>query len=291
MLRDYLKLHFVVFLWGTTAVMAKLITIPATEMLFHRTWMAAAGLFVLALITRTVLKYTLKDLLSMLGIGLIVGLHWVAFFVGGQISTASLSLVGFATCSLWAALLEPLVNRQPVKALEIFLGLAVMAGLYIIFRSEFHFMTGFLLSILSGLLAAVFGIMNSKLVKRISSVAIAFYEMTGAFLFVVLILPLYQAYYAAGGELQMIPAPADWVYLLILSLLCSVFAFTMSVDLMNRLSVFTVQLTLNLEPVYGIILAVILLGEGSVMGTSFYVGTSVILVAVLLYPWLKKRFT
>ncbi|MBM3178274.1 MAG: DMT family transporter [Bacteroidetes bacterium] len=291
MLRDYLKLHFVVFLWGTTAVMAKLITIPATEMLFHRTWMAAAGLFVLALISGTVLKYTWKDLLSMLGIGLIVGLHWVAFFVGGQISTASLSLVGFATCSLWAALLEPLVNRQPVRALEVFLGLVVMAGLYIIFRSEFHFMTGFLLSILSGLLAAVFGIMNSKLVKRISSVAIAFYEMVGAFVFVVLMLPLYQAYYAEGGELQMIPAPTDWIYLLILSLLCSVFAFTMSVDLMKRLSVFTVQLTLNLEPVYGIILAVILLGEGSVMGTSFYVGTSLILVAVLLYPWLKKRLT
>lgn len=290
MLRDYLKLHFVVFLWGTTAVMAKLITIPATEMLFHRTWMAAVGLLVLALFSGTVLKYSFKDLLSMLGIGLIVGLHWVAFFVGGQISTASLSLVGFATCSLWAALLEPLVNRQPVRALEVFLGLAVMAGLYIIFRSEFHFMTGFLLSILSGLLAAVFGIMNSKLVKRISSVAIAFYEMSGAFLFVVLTLPFYQSFFAEGGKLQMIPAPSDWIYLLVLSLLCSVFAFTMSVDLMKRLSVFTVQLALNLEPVYGIILAVILLGEGSVMGASFYVGTSVILVAVLLYPWLKKRF-
>lgn len=291
MLRDYLKLHFVVFLWGTTAVMAKLITIPATEMLFHRTWMAAAGLLVLALVSRSVLKYALGDLLRMLGIGLIVGLHWVAFFVGGQISTASLSLVGFATCSLWAALLEPMVNRQPVRVLEVFLGLAVMAGLYIIFQSEFHFMTGFLLSIFSGFLAAVFSIMNSKLVKRISSVAIAFYEMSGAFLFVVIILPLYQLYYAEGGKLQMVPAPTDWIYLLVLSLFCSVFAFTMSVDLMKRLSVFTVQLALNLEPIYGIILAVILLGEGSVMGATFYVGTAVILIAVLIYPWLKNRFT
>ena len=139
-LSDYLKLHVLVFLWGTTAVMAKLITIPATEMLFYRTLFAAAGLLVVALVAGTAVKASFNDTLKMLGIGLVVGLHWIAFFVGGQISTASLSLVGFATCSLWAAVLEPLTQGRAVRPLEIFLGILVMAGLYVILHLNSDFM-------------------------------------------------------------------------------------------------------------------------------------------------------
>ena len=287
---DYLKLHIVVFLWGTTSVMAKLVSMPATEMLVYRTFLAAAGLLAVAAVWRVSLRVSAADVFRLLGIGMVVGLHWAAFFVGGQYSTASLSLVGFATCSLWAAILEPLVNRQPIRPLEIFLGLAVLAGLYLIFRFEFHYWVGFLLSVLSGLLAAVFSILNFRLVRRIPSVTIAFYEMAGAFLFMVLMLPLYKITFARNGVLDLSPEPTDWIYLAILSLLCSVFAFTMSVNLLKKVSVFTVQLLLNLEPVYGIMLAVMVLGEHRMMGPGFFAGTAIILAAVLSYPLLKKRF-
>jgi len=288
-LKDYLNLHLLVFLWGTTAVMAKLITIPATEMLFYRTLLAALGLLAVAFISGTTVKASMTDILKMLGIGFVVGLHWIAFFVGGQISTASLSLVGFATCSLWAAVLEPLTQGKSIRPLEIFLGIMVMTGLYIILHFEFRFYSGMFLSVLSGFLAALFSVMNFHMVRRLPSVTIAFYEMAGAFLLIACFLPFYRDYFA-GGKLQLVPAPMDWVYLLILSMVCSVFAFTQSVSLMKRISVFTLQLTLNLEPVYGILLAIFLLGEDRFMGPSFYVGTGIIMIAVFSYPALKRKF-
>lgn len=288
---DYLKLHVVVFLWGTTSVMAKLVSMPATEMLAFRTLLAALGLLVVALWTKSQLRHSMSDTLRMLGIGMIVGLHWVAFFVGGQLSTASHSLVGFATCSLWAAVLEPISKGQRVRLLEIILGLVVLAGIVLIFKLEFHYWQGFLLSVFSGLLAAVFAIMNAQLVNRIPSTTIAFYEMTGAFLFVLALLPIYQQTYSITGTLDLIPEPMDWLWLFILSMFCSVFAFTMSVHLLKKLSVFTVQLLLNLEPIYGIVLAILVLRENNLMGTGFVAGTLLILSAVLSYPWLKSRFS
>ncbi|MFZ9982433.1 MAG: DMT family transporter [Cyclobacteriaceae bacterium] len=288
-LKDYFKLHLIVFLWGTTAVMAKLISIPATEMLFYRTMLAAAGLFAVALISGTTIKASFPDVLKMLGIGFVVGLHWIAFFVGGQISTASLSLVGFATCSLWAAILEPLTQGKSIRPLEVFLGIMVMAGLYIILHFEFRFYNGLLLSIVSGFLAALFSVMNFHMVRRLPSVTIAFYEMAGAFFLIAAFLPFYRDYFA-GGNLQLLPSPMDWVYLFILSVVCSVFAFTQSISLMKKISVFTLQLTLNLEPVYGILLAILLLGEDRYMGPAFITGTGIIMIAVFSYPALKRKF-
>lgn len=287
---DYLKLHVIVFLWGTTAVMAKLITIPATEMLFYRTLLAAVGLLVVAVVSKTAIKAPVKDIFKMLGIGMVVGLHWIAFFVGGQISTASLSLVGFATCSLWAAILEPMTQGKSIRPIEIFLGILVMAGLIIILHFEFRFYLGLLMSVFSGFLAALFSVMNFHIVRRLPSVTIAMYEMSGAFLLVCFFLPFYQNYFAENGMLQMVPVAMDWFYLFILSVVCSVFAFTASVGLMKKISVFTLQLTLNLEPVYGIVLAVLLLGEDRYMGPSFFIGTGLIMLAVLSYPVLRKKF-
>ena len=288
--KDYFLLHFVVFLWGTTAVISKLVSVPATEMLFYRTMVAAGGLLVLAMVTRTSLFGSTGDVLRMLGIGVIVGIHWIAFFVAAQVTTASISLIGFATCSVWAAILEPLVNGQRIKGLELFLGALVLSGLYIIFHFEFRFYSGLLLSVFSGFLAAVFSVMNFHLVRRTSATSIAFWEMTGAFLLVTAFLPFYRDHFAADGILRMSLIPMDWVYIGFMSIVCSVFAFTVSVDLMKKVSVFTVQLTLNLEPVYGIFLAILVLNEGQYMGWSFVAGAGLIMAAVFSYPLLKKRF-
>jgi drug/metabolite transporter (DMT)-like permease len=286
---DYIKLHFIVFLWGSTAVIGKLISIPAVEMIFYRMLLASLGMIALMLIKKESFLIPAKDIVKLLLVGILVSTHWIAFFGSGQVSTASVSLVGFATASLWTAIIEPLSNRKKIQPLEIGLGIFVIAGLYIIFSFDFDFFLGLGLGILSGLLLAIFAVINSHLVRRIPSSTITLYEMIGGFLFTSACLPIYKMYWASGGELQLSPTQLDWLYISILAIVCSVYAYSLSVELMKKISVFTIQLALNLEPVYGIIMAVILLNEGKYLNTPFYIGTIIILLAVLLYPYLKNR--
>lgn len=287
--QDYLKLHLLVFLWGFTAILGKLITIPAMEMVFFRTLLAALGMGVIILILREKFRVSRSDLWKLLATGLIVALHWLSFFVSGRISNPSTSLVGFATCSLWAALIEPLARRNKIQVIEVGLGIVVLAGLYIIFSFNFQYPMGLFLGIVSGLTGALFGVINSKMVSRVSSYTITFYEMIGACLGVAFFIPVYQ-WYDASVPLNFIPTTLDWIYLAVLAFVCTVYAYAVAINLTKKLSVFFIQLTLNLEPVYGIVLALLVFGREEVMHLNFYLGTLVILLAVLAYPYLKKRF-
>ncbi len=286
---DYLKLHFIVFLWGTTAILGKLISIPAVEMVFYRALLAAIGMVVLIALTQGKFKVGAADLIKLLCVGLLVSAHWIAFFVSGQVSTASVSLVGFATTSLWTAIIEPLSNKKRIKPLEIGLGFLVIIGLSIIFHFDFEFYFGLLLGVLSGLLLAIFAVINSHLVKRLPASTITLYEMIGGFLFTAAFLPIYQMYWADDHTLQLSPSVLDWFYIAVLAFVCSVYAYSLSIELMKRISVFVIQLAMNLEPVYGIIMAVLILDEAKYLSTSFYLGTMIILMAVFCYPLLKRR--
>lgn len=283
---DYLKLHFIVLLWGSTAIFGKLISIPAVEMVFFRTLLATVGMIALILFTRGKLWIPFRDAVKLISVGLLVGAHWIAFFASGQISTASVSLVGFATASFWTAILEPISNKQKIRPLEISLGILVVVGLYIIFQFDFNFFDGLLLGILSGLLLAIFAVINSHFIKHLPAHTITLYEMGGAFLFCLLFLPVYQLFWAE--ELNLSPSKMDWVYISILAIVCTVYAYSLGIELMKRISVFVIQLTLNLEPVYGIILAVFVLDESRYLNLPFYIGTGVILLSVLIYPLIKR---
>jgi drug/metabolite transporter (DMT)-like permease len=289
-LHDYLKLHFLVFLWGFTAILGKLITIPAVEMVFMRTLIAALGMGVVIVAGMGTFKASRKDIVIATLTGFIVAIHWLTFFISGRVSNPSTSLVGFATCSLWAALLEPIVKGKKISSIEVGLGLVVVVGLYVIFSFDFQYPLGLILGILSGVTLAIFGVINSLLVQRMSSYTITFYNMSGACIAVVLFFPFYTGFFATDGQLHFDMTPADWIWILILALVCSVYAYTVGIHLLKKLSVFFVQLTLNLEPVYGIVLALLIFGESEVMSANFYVGTLIILSAVLIYPALKKRF-
>jgi drug/metabolite transporter (DMT)-like permease len=289
-LSDYLKLHFIVFLWGFTAVLGLLITVPAVEMVFYRTLLAFVGMGAVIIVLKGSVTVTPRDLTKLLLIGCIVCIHWLTFFASARVSNASVSLVGFATNSLWAALLEPWLNGRQVKKFELLLGLLVLTGLYIIFSFNFTYHLGLLLGIVSGFTAALFSVLNAKLVKRIKANTITFYEMLGAFLATALFLPVYKTTWAANGLLHLAPTATDWLYIALLAWVCSVYAYTTAIHLMKKLSVFFIQLTLNLEPVYGIIMAVIIFGEKEKMGLNFYIGTLIILSAVMAYPKLKSRF-
>ncbi len=288
---DYLKLHFIVFLWGFTGILGKLITIPAVEMVFYRTLLAAFGMGVLILLMRGTFRVSQRDFIRIILTGFIVGIHWLAFFLSARLANVSVSLVGFATGSLWTAFLEPLVKRQKIRYIEVAFGLMVLTGLYIIFSSDFGYSGGLLLGIFSGLTCAIFSIINSQLVQRVDSFTITFYEMTGACLIIVLFFPFYQEGWATGNILRLTPTGTDWIYILLLAWLCSVYGYSAAVQLTKRISVFLFQLTMNLEPVYGIIMAVMVFGETEKMNSNFYVGTLFILMSVLLYPLMKRRFT
>ncbi len=286
--RDYFKLHFIVFLWGFTAVLGKLISIPSVEMVFYRTLLAAIGMGVLMLIWRTSFSVSASDLSKLLLTSLIVAIHWITFFVSGKISNPSTSLVGFATCSFWAAFFEPIANGKKIQPLEVGLGVIVLIGLSIILAFDFQYPMGLFLGVISGMTAALFSVINSKFVHRIHSHTITFYEMVGACLTVLLFMPVYKNTWA-HGELHLIPTFQDWIYIAIMAWACSVYAYSQAITLMKKLSVFFIQLALNLEPVYGIVLALLVFGQQEVMSLTFYVGTLIIVSAVVAYPFLKKK--
>lgn len=288
--RDYAKLHFLVFLLGFTAILGKLVSIPAMEMVLYRTLLAAIGMAVVMLFLKQPFRIAQNDLVKLLLTGFVVGLHWLTFFLSGRVANVSVSLIGFATASLWTAFLEPWINRKQPKGLEIFLGCAVIAGLSVILSYDFQYKWGLALGIASGFTAALFSVINARLVTRVSAYAITLYEMTGAFITLVLFLPIQKIFFAADHALHLVPTLQDWLWIAILAWVCSVYTFTEGVNLMKRISVFLIQLTLNLEPLYGMIMAIIFFREHQQVNLNFYAGTVIILMAVLLYPILKKRF-
>ena len=288
--RDYFHLHFLVFLWGFTAVLGKLISIPSVEMVFYRTLLAAVGMGAVMWLFKKSFQISGSLLLNVLATSLIVAIHWISFFLSGKISNPSTSLVGFATCSFWAAILEPILKRKKIAGIEIALGVVVLVGLGIILAFDFKHPLGLLLGVISGLTAAWFSIINSKLVHRVNAYAITFYEMLGACMLILLFMPLYTQL-PAVNQLYLVPTTLDWFYIAIMAWACSVYAFSASINLSKKISVFMIQLALNLEPVYGIVLALLVFGQQEVMNWQFYLGTVIVLGAVIIYPILKRTQT
>lgn len=284
---DYLMLHFIVLIWGVTAIFGKLITIPAVEVVFYRTLIAAIGLGILLQIRNRKFSLGRKAILRMIGTGFIIAAHWILFFAAARVSTVSVCLAGMATCSLWTSLLDPIVSGKKIKIYEVLLSLLAISGILIIFRVEFSYKLGLFMAIISALLAAMFTIINARFAKANNPYMVTFYEMIGACIGTVLFFPFYSNF-IVHRPIQLMPESMDWLYLLLLALLCTVYAYSVSVELMKRLSAFVINLTVNLEPVYGIVLALIIFGEEEEMSEGFYWGGLLILISVLLYPIVRK---
>ncbi|MCU0448653.1 MAG: DMT family transporter [Bernardetiaceae bacterium] len=288
MLKDYLQLHFVVFLWGFTAILGYLIQVPTVELVLWRTLLAAGGLAFL--MSRQGLTFRIGQgvVARLLGTGVTMAAHWVLFFEGARVASVSVCLAGMATASLWTALLEPLVFRRPLRWYEVGLGLVVILGLYLIFRFQFDQALGLFMGVASAFLGALFTVINAQFTQRHHHYAITFYEMVGAFATTLLFLPVYLAYTQAGRWLPVMPSLTDWFYLALLAWVCTVYAYSASIELLRRITAFTMNLTVNLEPVYGIGLAALFFNEHDKLTSGFYAGTLVILAAVLVYPFIKK---
>lgn len=286
---DYLHLHFLVIIWGFTAILGKLINVDLSRvsLTFFRTLLAAIGLALVLTLRKEWKKVPAQDRGKMLGVGVIMGVHWLTFFASAHVSSASVCLAGMSTTSLFTALLEPLFSRKQVRPLEILMSLLVMLGLYLIFRFEFDQSWGLGLALISSLLAALFTIANSRFVKKHPALVITFYEMSGATMG--MLLGLVGVGIASGlTQREVIPQSTDWLWLGILASVCTVYAYSAGVHLLKKMSPFTLNLTINLEPVYGMALAYFILNER--MTAGFYAGTAVILLSVILYPILTSRF-
>ena len=296
MLKDYLKLHFIVLLWGFTAILGRLLTVPPVELVLWRTGLAALGLGTLLAARRDAsARISWAETARLLAVGALVAAHWITFFLAARLASVSVCLAGMATLALWTALLEPLLLGLAVRAREVGLGLVTLLGLYLISQAALGQLLGLGVAVVSAGLSAWFSVLNSQLVKRHSPVRLTFYEMAGAWLSIALFLPIYGRWFTAGAGLRLGLHGLDWLWLLVLAGVCTVYAFSASIELMKRLSAFVVNLTTNLEPVYGILMAQALYllhvpGFGQErLATSFFIGTALVLVGVLLHPVLERR--
>ena len=286
--RAYLELHISVFLWGFTAILGDLIELSALVLVWWRVFMTPISLIFLMRSLRVLREMPRKLLLQFMGIGVLVALHWLAFYGSIKLANASVALICMATTSFFTALLEPLILRQRVKGYELVLGLLIIPGMALIVSSlDFSMITGFVVGIIAALLAATFGTLNKKMVTRAHPFQITFLELSGSWIFLTLLLPFF---FLSSPESGFMPSASDAIYLLILALVCTTLPYVLSLRALHHLSAFATNLAINLEPVYGIILAWLILKENKELSPGFYVGGLIIVSAVFAYPAIKKRF-
>ena len=284
-----MQLHGLIVLWGITSIIGRWINVPAVELVFYRTALAAAAMGVIIYARGRSVKLPWKQAVGLLLTGFLIGLHWILFFLSAKIASASICLAGLATCTLWTALLKPIFFRTfRWKVYELVLGIIMLGALYVIFRFQADHKVGLIIALVSALFATVFIIINGLLIKRYHFLVMTFYELAGACLFCVLFTPAYLAWFSDSGQFEVPATFKDWGWLLVLSLGCTVLAFTGYVELLNRMDVFSINLASNLEPVYGMILAALLDGDWKKMNLGFYGGSAIILAAIVAYPWFKR---
>ncbi len=288
-LKDYLQLHFIVLIWGFTAILGLYIHVSSLALVFYRTLIASSLLVFVLWATGKSFSVPRRELWKILGTGVLIALHWILFFGSAKVSNASVCLAGMTTATLWTGLLEPIWMRRRVSKLEIALGCVIIFGLYVIFQFEFDHVLGLGMAVGSAFLGTLFSLANADLIKKHDHWVITFYEMVGAWVTAVAFIGFYMAY-SPDYVFPIVPTWQDWLCLFLLGGICTVYAYSIGVKLMKKFTPFAINLTVNLEPVYGIILAYFLFGKSETMHTGFYIGTSIILLAVFSYPLLKGYF-
>jgi drug/metabolite transporter (DMT)-like permease len=284
MKKAMIQLHTAIFLAGFTAILGKLINLGAISLVWWRLFITVGVLFILF---RSVLKrasYSRPLTLSVLGVGALVGLHWLCFFGSVKFANVSIALVCFSSSGFFSALMEPFIMKRKISFFELALGLVSMSGIYIIFHFDARYKTGIALGVAAAALSALFSIFNKKLVQEMDGLHMTAYEMAGAFAVVSLAI----VFSVSSGN-AFWPQPIDWLWLGILSLLCTVWAFFLQLKALHHISAFTLNLSYNLEPVYGILLAFIIFKENKHLNSAFYVGVLLIILALAVQMYFVKK--
>ena len=279
MKKAFIQLHIAVLLAGLTGILGKLISLNEGLLVWYRLLLTAPSLWLLALLRGQDIRIGRRDLWRIFGIGGIAALHWVAFYGSIKYSNVSVSLLCFSAIGFFTALIEPLIMRHKVDVVELLLGLLVIAGICLIFQVNPHFKTGIVIGLVSALLGSLFPVLNKRILRRVSSENVTLYELSGGLLVLTLLMPVYLWLFPAPS---LLPSPSDWGWLLVLSWACTVLAFNLSMSALQKISAFTVNLSYNLEPVYGILLAFLLFREDKYLNGGFYIGFFLILLSIVL---------
>lgn len=283
---NYFLLHFIVFIWGWTAILGKAIELPALQLVWLRMPIALIGIFLFMVIRRQKLKTDLKSLMIYFGIGVIVAIHWLTFYGSVKESNVSITLACFSTGSLFSAFIEPFFFKRKIRLYEIAMGLMVLGALTLIFGFETQYTLGIILGVLAALTSSLMGVFNAMLVRNgHNGSVVSLYEMTGGFL----VLSAFVLFNPPWETDPFTMSTADFWYLLLLGVACTSVPFLISMHVLKTISPYTVSLTLNLETLYGIIFAFFIFHEDKDLTKWFYIGSAIILSTIFLNGWIKYR--
>jgi drug/metabolite transporter (DMT)-like permease len=274
-----IRLHIAVFLWGFTGVLGRVITLSAVPLVWWRMLITVGSLFLLLKFKKQFQVPEKKEMLRMLGIGVLIALHWVFFYASIKYANVSIALTCLSSAGLFTALSEPLFTRKRIDVREVMLGLIAMAGIFLIFHFDTRYQTGIILGVICTVLNSIFSVLNKRMVDHHPSGTLMFYELFGGWLSIGILAPLYLKLFP--GE-NIIPTTSDIGWLVLMSWFCTILAMDLSLKALKHLSAFTQNLTLNLEPVYGIILAFVVYQENKDLSSGFYFGFFLIIFAVIL---------
>ncbi|MBK6935934.1 MAG: DMT family transporter [Chitinophagaceae bacterium] len=286
MKKAFLQLHIAVFLAGFTGILGRLITLNEGMLVWYRLLLTSVTMWILFALAEKLQRIPFSDILKISGVGFIAAMHWVTFYGAIKYSNVSIALVCFSSVSFFTAIFEPLILKKKLNWIELLLGLVTLSGIYIIFHFDTQYKTGIVIGIVSAVLAALFPIFNKEFLKRINVETMLTWQQTGGFVTLSLLLPLYLYQFPVDSFL---PGWRNAGWLLVLAWICSVWAFQLSANALKRLSAFTVSLTYNLEPVYGILLAFMVYRENKYLSNEFYIGFIVIAIALLIHLFLLLK--
>lgn len=284
-LRNYIQLHLVVLAWGLTAILGKLILLPPVDVVLWRTALSVICFGALASFMGCSIFVPRRRILAMISVGIILGLHWILFFWSARLATASVCLAVMPTAMLWSSLIEPVIDgSRRWRLAELLVGAVMVGAVWLIYQVEFRYWLGFTVAIAAAVLAAFFATMSKQQVARDTHWSvIGFYQMGGACIAAWISRPFLE-----NGFMPELPDAASALWLGVLALVCTVAAYAGFMDVLRRVSVFTVNVVYNMEPVYGIILAAWVFGKAEFMSAGFYFGASIIIAVVLALPWIRR---
>lgn len=271
-------------LFGFTAILGKLIEVREIVLVWHRLWITCLSLLFVPGIINLIRKTPRSELKPFAWIGIATALHWITFYGSIKYSNVSVTLSCLATTSLFTSVLEPMVFKRKISKIELLLGILVLIGIYIITSAALSYTTGIILGLLSAVLASVFTTLNKKHMGNTNPILITFVQLGSGFLLISLLLPFY---ILAWPQTSLLPSGSDWFWLVVLSLLCTSVAYVLALSALKHISAFNANLSVNLEPVYGIVLAALIFGEHQQMTPTFYLGTLIIMASVIASPLIK----
>lgn len=284
-LKSYLHLHVIVFIWGFTAILGKLISLEALDLVWYRMLFASAIMTFVVILTKEKVKVPFNVTIGFIVSGIIIAAHWLTFYQAIKVSNVSITLACLSTGAFFASILEPIFYKRKVIWYELLFGVIVVIGLGIIFNVETKYTTGIYLAVTSAFLSALFSVINGKYAKEFNPNIISLYELSSGVFFISIYLFFAGSFTPAFFALSI----NDLIWLFLLSSICTAYAFSASVKVMKFLSPFTVMLTINLEPIYGIILALLIFDDTEEMTPLFYLGALLILITVIANGIVKSK--